>query len=149
MPRGVYDRAAAKARRVAKTKPASADNAPIAVKAKGRRSSKSVTSATVSDISPLEGYLQTLLAARESLTRTQIEHNAALVNTVDQELFAVMASFRSWREDTYPTIKADEPSQPSQKANKTTPSVGSNPAPAPLPFTPQSVQEALKQTGQA
>ena len=159
MPRGQYDRSHLKAKRAAVKAAKSAATATVAAgiaisKANGPRNQSTVESyrptAGYVDMAQLREQLNTLVDARFKLCANQVSHNDTLIGFIDGELTSIVRSMATWRESLYP-------STPVVAAPKTVPvavqgpqfATQGSPPPAPLPFTPQAVHEAMKSAGQA
>jgi hypothetical protein len=167
MPRGVYDRSKSKAKRAA----VSTGATPAAIEAKPAKKwtrktkilpgnpesisfSGTASGRAGTSVTELYTHLGQLTQTRAALTSPSASHNEALIGEVDRELSQTIASLRTWREGSFPIAQAEKQSpqsspamtspkftQPAPVAPASGPNAGSLP---PLPFTPQAVQEVMK-----
>ncbi len=165
MPKGQYDRKAAKARREAALKagliqPKKTEKKFTRTAAKiGPSSLAAYSNAPIvplpsGPVSDLYNHLNVLTNTRCLLSAPNVDHNAAVLAAIDAELIASVGAARAWREANFPQdVKV------SQKVDVAIPKIAAPapapapvpvpaqqaaPAPAPLPFTPQAVQELQK-----
>lgn len=158
MPRGHYDRSHLKAKRAAVKAGKAAQTATVAagIALSAKSASHQAASTPIPDTGPLREQLVSLTQTRGALCNNQVAFNAALVGLIDAEITAIVKSMAAWREAVYPngttTAVAKAPTVLTSTATGSvvpglTPLAG--PPPAPLPFTPQAVQELQKSVGQA
>lgn len=172
MPKGVYDRS--KAKKKASTEKTTAVAAAPALLTK-RAYKKAATTQLVSKAAVLDTptvsqgphdlyvHLSNLTAARTSLSGGGADHNPQVLGSVDAEIQATITNLRTWREAAYPApvvisakteVTVAKPAAPAVETAKAVPvAQQAAPAPyvpptppAPLPFTPQAVQDVLKHT---
>jgi hypothetical protein len=96
-----------------------------------------------------------LTQTRGALCNNQVAFNSALVNLIDGEITAIVRSMSAWREAAYPVPAGTVPKTVATIGNavqmaSAMPGLASQggPPPAPLPFTPQAVQELQKSVSQ-
>lgn len=148
MPRGIYDRAAAKAKREGKSPAKESKPKSVAKPSKTTAEDSAEVPGIVynENIFGLRSHLDTMLKARAALTGTQIEHNPVLVRQVDAEITETISTLANWRKAQFPPeAKAEEVTESKPGPKAFTPIAAPTAAPAPLPFTPQAVQDAIKQ----
>lgn len=156
MPRGQYDRSHLKAKRAAAKAAKAADTATTAAGiALSTKASTASPEKHGHNVVELYSHLASLVQARTALGSAQIEHNPAMLSNIDGEISGTVASMKIWRESTFPSLTdAKMPAEQAAPAKTRSaplpaPITGAvPPPPAPLPFTPQAVQEVLKSAGQ-
>lgn len=169
MPRGIYDRSHLKAKRAAKKEGkvpgmvaspiAATSPMPKTTRVEKVQQEQQPDVLVCGSVDQLYRHLSSLTATRIGLSDQQANHNEELVGHLDREISDTVSSLRSWRESNFPSV---------QKAQKVATAVAPHPTihpptatplpapvpasivpssatPPPLPFTPQAVQEILKQ----
>lgn len=160
MPKGQYDRAAAKARRDAE-----AAGQPAKVKGKPGRKPKALSQAAVitdslktesnRNVAEIYIHLAEISNARMRLVGNA-GHNDELLRQFDTEISATLKAAGEWRETKWPALPKEAKVvvpvvvQAPLEAPIPAPIVGSPgpiPTAAPLPFSPQAVVDAKKAIG--
>ena len=162
MPRGVYDRSHLKAKRAATkaTKEAGKATAAAALALSAApKKSAPVSGGQIGggDVQELYQHLASVTETRVRIAGQQVGHNEQLLRTIDSELSETISSLKSWREGRFPgqqkAVAAPVEAPPvSPRVPAPAPVAAPAPAPVPapvsappLPFTPQAVQEVVKQ----
>lgn len=112
-------------------------------------------------VQPLYQHMASLTEARKSIAEQQASHNAALIGAIDTELAQTVKSLTAWREGNFPIefikpaskIVAEEPTKAPAVppapvlpvAPVATPVQATGTPVPPLPFTPQTAHEVVKQ----
>lgn len=165
MPKGQYDRKAAKAKREAAMKAGLIPTKPGKVAKKFTRTAAKIGPSSLAayshtpivplpsgPVSDLYNHINVLTNTRCLLSAPNVDHNAAVLASIDAELIASVGAAKAWREANFPQdVKKVEVTPTRQAAPAPAPApvpvpvqTAPAPAPAPLPFTPQAVQELQK-----
>jgi len=159
MPRGVYDRSKSKAKREAEKATAQATGKPVAKKTWSRRPKAAAAASAAaptpkissSPVKELYDHLEVLKGARVDLAQPNLEHSPLALQAIDGEIISTITAMKTWREGRFPAHQPVK-SNGEEKTAKAAPSPAPAPVSAPvstgvppLPFTPQAVQEVMKQ----
>jgi hypothetical protein len=172
MPKGVYDRSKAK-KKASTEKTFATATAPVPTKRAYKKAATQqlapkatalLDTPTVSQAPhELYNHIQILSQTRANLSGVG-DHNPAVLGALDSEIQNTVVSLKNWREANYPTttvtaktdngtvtkqipVIAETPVAKAPVVQQAAPAPYVPPTPpAPLPFTPQAVQDVLKHT---